>query len=80
VTGREASFLLIGTLPHREHARLVLAAGFAGEVRRTPASLLYDERAVRSWLAGRSSTTVTSLSPAHGGCTSRGSADPPGWT
>lgn len=51
VTGREAASLLEGALPVREHARLVLAAGFAGPALRTPASLLYDETTVRDLAA-----------------------------
>jgi len=48
ITGRQAAALLSDSLPTREHGRLVLRAGFAGEPERTTAALLYDEAAVRA--------------------------------
>jgi hypothetical protein len=53
VTGREAAWLLRDSLPVREHARLILAAGFAGRPMRTSACLLYEEDAVRELAARR---------------------------
>jgi hypothetical protein len=46
VTGREAARLLAGVVPTREHARLLLRAGFAGPGTRTSAAVLYDEGAL----------------------------------
>jgi hypothetical protein len=51
VTGRDASRLLSGVVPTREHARLLLRAGFAGPCLRTSCALLYDESAVRALAA-----------------------------
>lgn len=60
MTGREAAALLSAVLPVREHARLVLGAGLAGEPVRTSAALLYDAAAVHA-LAERPPVTAREL-------------------
>ena len=60
ISGREAAAVLSATLPTREHARLVLRAGLAGEPIRSRAALLYDEAAVRA-LAERAPVTAAEL-------------------
>jgi hypothetical protein len=60
ISAREAAVLLSATLPVREHARLVLRAGLAGEPIRTRSALLYDAEAVRA-LAERPRVTGDEL-------------------
>jgi hypothetical protein len=51
LTGGESARLLADVVPTREHARLLLSAGFAGDGVRTPAAVLYDDGAVRALAA-----------------------------
>lgn len=60
VSGRRAAELLARVLPTREHARLVLRAGLAGQALRTSSALLYDETLVRA-LADRAPVTTDGL-------------------
>ena len=60
VSGRHAADLLSCVLPTREHARLVLRAGLAGQPVPTSAALLYDEGLVAE-LARRPAVTAEEL-------------------